>query len=74
MKPFKTFAVVTSRRSNSLDDTMYFINKKKVTKVSFKKRRLTECFHQWRPLGCSSDDGYCKDCQLMVVNGHKVLD
>jgi len=60
---FKTFEVLEGR---------FYINGKRVSKASFSKRRLTECFHQWRPLGCSTKDGVCRECQLMVVKGKKL--
>jgi hypothetical protein len=64
MKAYKTFLV---------EDGLFFINGKRVSKKVFGKRRLTECFHQWRPIGCSDKNGYCADCGLMVVDGKKVL-
>jgi hypothetical protein len=64
MKAYKTFLV---------EDGRYYVNGKRVSKKVFTSRRLTECFHQWRPIGCSDKDGYCADCGLMVVGGKKVL-
>lgn len=64
MKAYKSFLV---------EDGKFWINGKRVSKKVFGTRRLTECFHQWRPLGCSDKDGYCIDCGLMVVGGNKVL-
>jgi hypothetical protein len=61
---FKLFAI-SGRR--------YTINGVRVKKADFNRRRLKECFHSWRPLGCSEKDGFCRDCGLMVVNGKKVL-
>jgi len=63
IKSFKTFAVA---------DGCYYINGKRMSEASFNKRRLTECFHQWRPIGCSDTDGFCRDCQLMVVKGKRL--
>jgi hypothetical protein len=64
MKAFKPFVI---------EDGRYYVNGKRVSKTVFNKRRLTECFHHWVPLACSSDDGMCSWCNLMVVNGKKVL-